>query len=68
MKNPDDTISISWHIDDIREEYKGAHKLTDDDCREILRRMKANHDATIGINWEVISVVTDFYLREKHKK
>jgi hypothetical protein len=48
----EDTISISWHIDDVKHEHP---RLTDAQCREVLAFIKKNHDATIGISWDVIS-------------
>ncbi len=51
--NCDDSISITWHIDDVR---SLAHDidLTDDQCREVLLRADKYHDANIGINWGVL--------------
>jgi len=45
-----DTIHIEWHIDDV----KKMAKLTDDQARKVLFTLKDNHDASIGINWDVI--------------
>lgn len=46
-----DSIDISWHIEDVKEV---ASDLTDDECRQVLQLAKNDHDATIGINWEVL--------------
>lgn len=48
-----DSITIEWHIDDVRGESK--YDLTDEDCREVLRRVKRYHDCNDGINWGVIN-------------
>ena len=48
-----DSIHIEWHIDDVHGESK--YTLTDDQCREVLRRVKHRHDCNVGINWEVLS-------------
>jgi hypothetical protein len=48
-----DTIIIEWHIDDVRGESK--HPLTDDQCREVLSRVKHYHDCNVGVNWDVIN-------------
>jgi hypothetical protein len=63
-----DAINIVWSIGDIHsyndetsnvnDDYK---KLTDDEARGILLQIERNHDAEIGINWDVI----DVYLDEK---
>jgi len=45
-------IAIYWHIEDVKEVRPD---LSDEQCRELLEHCKDNHDATIGINWDVIS-------------
>lgn len=47
-------IFSAWHVDDIREQRPD---LTDDQCREVLHNLERNHDANLGINWEVIDSV-----------
>ena len=49
-------IFLAWHVDDVRSERP---HLTEDQGREVLRNLRRNHDANIGINWEVIDVVAD---------
>lgn len=51
MSNSSDSIEISWHIDDVK---SVDASLNDDQCREILKSLKENHDSTIGITWQVI--------------
>lgn len=46
-----DEITIVWGIDDVK---SIAEDLTDDQCREVLQMAKNNHDANVGINWEVL--------------
>jgi len=53
MTKYDDEITITWHIDDVHGESK--YTLTDDQCRDVLRRVEHHHDCNVGINWEVIS-------------
>ncbi len=48
----EDTISITWHIEDVLHENPD---LTDLQARQVLARAKRNHDATIGINWDVLA-------------
>ena len=55
-----DEISISWHFADIQEV---DDSLTNDEARQILQLIKKNHDATIGINWEVIEAWIDYFKR-----
>lgn len=46
-----DEIAVKWNIDDIKSR---DNSLTDDECRNVLASLKSDHDATIGINWDVI--------------
>jgi len=55
-KPPADTIEISWHIDDVKELRPD---LSDAQAREVLKRAKDQHDASIGINWEVLAFHAD---------
>ena len=57
-----DTISINWEIDDVRSrnEDNDGDELSDDQCRLVLEKIKNNHDANIGVNWEVI----DFWIEQ----
>ena len=47
-----DSISITWHIDDVRMAYNSP--ITDDQCREVLARADKYHDCNIGINLDVL--------------
>lgn len=51
------TIQISWHIEDIK---SVRHDLDEQQCAEVLGELKHNHDASIGINWDVIECVSDY--------
>lgn len=51
------SISIVWDIEDVLQQ---DDSLTDDEARDVLQRMESNHDATVGINWDVI----DHYIAE----
>ena len=57
MTKYDDAITITWHIDDVHGESK--YTLTDDQCRDVLRRVEQYHDCNVGINWDVITHHTD---------
>jgi len=49
-------IAILWHIDDVREQRPD---LTDPQCMEVLRECERQHDATIGIDWDVLRFHAD---------
>lgn len=46
-----DKISIVWGIEDVK---AVAPKLTDAQCREVLQTAERQHDASVGINWDVL--------------
>lgn len=54
-----DTINIEWHVDDV---MSRDVSLTILDARIILESLKDNHDASIGINWDVIDGEIESYL------
>ena len=60
-----DWIADYWHISDVEECDWDGEIVTDDDCREILRRVAKAKDATLGINWDTIQCHVDQYLAEK---
>lgn len=51
-----DSIQLSWHIDDVK---SLRPDLNDEQCLVVLDAVKHNHDATIGVNWDVIEAVSD---------
>ena len=59
--NPDE-IAVKWNIDDIKSR---DNSLTDDECRNVLVSLKSDHDATIGINWDVIDETIYWEKRKK---
>jgi hypothetical protein len=60
MKQIDkDTISLEWTTDDVKEQLKSKgqeNALTTDECRFVLSMMLDKHDATVGVNWDVMDV------------
>lgn len=53
---PDDVIAASiWQVEDViaRAEDVGR-TVSEDDAVEIIRLLDRNHDANVGISWEVI--------------
>ncbi len=59
------SISIIWHIDDVRMAFDNP--ITDDQCREVLRRVDKWHDCNIGVNWEVLSSYAEQIIDEVGK-
>jgi len=53
-----DWITIKWHVDDVLDVRED---LTREQAREVLHRVKAEHDANLGVNWEVIEYTADHY-------
>ena len=60
-----DWIEVKWWISDVRDACPSHElwRLSDDDCRAILARVKVCHDANLGINWEVLRSHTEEYCR-----
>lgn len=53
-----DIISISWCTDDVMQcAESNGKKLTTEQARAVLSYLKHKHDASQGINWDVISAV-----------
>ena len=50
------TIQISWSTDDILGERPD---LSFEQAKEVLEALESNHDASIGINWDVINDTAD---------
>jgi hypothetical protein len=57
-----DEISINWHIEDVK---SIAEDLTDEECRRVLYIAEREHDATIGINWDVLEMWADHVRSER---
>ena len=49
-------ISINWHLDDVLSVRPNLTKLQ---ASTVLEHIKKNHNATVGINWDVIEIVSD---------
>jgi hypothetical protein len=63
-----DWIEVKWWISDVRDACNQSSwlrhlKLSDDDCRAILARVRVCHDANLGINWEVLQSHAEDYCR-----
>ena len=65
--NPDE-ITIKWCVDDVvmLAEQKGYAVPTLEQAREVLSLAKQNHDASVGISWDVLEVYLDEVLQNKY--
>ncbi len=53
---PIDHINITWGKSDVRQVWGHA---TDEQCAAVLTYIKARHDATIGVTWDVVDDACD---------
>lgn len=62
-----DAIAIIWQIDDIISMAESGYDktLSDEDARDILWSIGRRHDASIGVNWDVIEVYLDDFFAEQ---
>ena len=57
------TIDTFWHKDDIKARAKERDiVLNEEQVQGIADLLVKRHDASQGINWDVIDVITDIYL------
>ena len=56
-------IAISWCVEDVlaMAEYLGV-TLTEEQCIEVLRMVEDEHDADIGVNWDVLRATVQWYV------
>ncbi len=54
-------ICIKWHIDDV---LSVRPDLTPSQTWKVLERIRRNHDANVGVNWDVIEIVSDILFPE----
>jgi hypothetical protein len=61
------TIEIKWSTEDVLAQAKGLGlALNETQADEILESLQDNHDATIGINWDVIACYIEDYIESKN--
>lgn len=60
-EEPVKEVAFHWCADDIkgRAKERGIFNLTDKMAGDVLVALKNNHDASIGVNWDVIDIWTD---------
>jgi hypothetical protein len=61
--DPETQIAIIWDVEDVAEVRPG---LTDEQAVGVLRLAKKHHDATTGVNWEVLDRWSDFFLKREN--
>ena len=49
-------IQITWSVHDVKSRDS---TLSDDEAIEILLLIRDNHDASIGVNWDVIDAAIE---------
>ena len=63
-----DQIFISWCKDDILKQAKQNNvELTDKEIISVLQLMINNHDATVGVNWDVIDCCIHEIISERNE-
>ena len=65
-----DWVASWWHIDDVLGQSKAwdddaRPKISEDEAREVLKRVDKYHDCTYGINWEIIDFYIDDVINER---
>jgi hypothetical protein len=51
-----DKIALVWGVEDVIEQAKSQGKrVSKERAREVLQTILHHHDASIGVNWDVIS-------------
>jgi hypothetical protein len=62
------SITSKWSVEDIQ--YIAASQsleISDADAMAVLKLVKRDFDANIGVNWEVLEYHLESYLNEKEK-
>lgn len=63
------SIFIKWNVDDILGQMEGREQcLTAQEAYTILERLKQDHDANTGINYQAIDTEIEKFLKEKADK
>ena len=55
-------IAIVWSIGDVQ---SVRPDLTDAQAMQVLLRVQDKHDASIGVNWEVLEITADIMFPEQ---
>ena len=60
----DDEIAIIWSVEDV---LSIREDLTPEQALEVLEQADYKHDASIGINWDVLGYHADWMFPEERK-
>ena len=60
-----DWISDWWHIEDVGDCLAPHYELSEEDCREVLRRLSKYRDPSEGINWNTLRYYADMVFEER---
>lgn len=61
-------VVVVWGIDDIKSTASELNlELTEDEISRVMSALEHHHDATVGINWEVISYTIESVINETRK-
>ncbi|EOE5495968.1 hypothetical protein ACKJUK_004406 [Cronobacter turicensis] len=56
-------LMVMWHKEGVSQVRPD---LTDEQCVQVMRKIKDCHDGNVGVNWDVISNTADIlFLKEK---
>jgi hypothetical protein len=58
------SIAVVWHIEDVLEVRPDLNK---NQAWQVLRSVKQNHDANVGINWEVLATHAEMLFAEREE-
>jgi len=58
------SIAVVWHIEDVLEVRPDLNR---NQAWQVLRSVKQNHDANVGINWEVLSAHAEMLFAEREE-
>lgn len=60
-----EAVVSGWHVDDV---LSLDDSLTREEAKEILESADHNHDASIGINWDVLETLIDNFKYDKEQE
>ena len=63
-ESKDLSIAVVWHIEDVLEVRPDLNR---NQAWQVLRSVKQNHDANVGINWEVLSTHAEMLYAEREE-
>lgn len=69
IKDPN-YLFMSWHVDDVFavvEDRFDSVEFSQEEAQQVLENMHRSHDASIGVNWDVIESHIDNVLEERGK-